>query len=159
MLEPDPADVSWLASVATRGDEDHARWELRYARQALGLLAAERDALDDRTASEVARVLDEAFARDRKVAPDRVEVASRQYNARLSAYRDVLAARAGPATAARLGQTIFAFSGAAFRDVDGAVDRAGELLMGYLGDAGSALREQFGAAALPENVPPSEALR
>jgi hypothetical protein len=27
--EPDPADVQWLASAATRGDTDHAQWELR----------------------------------------------------------------------------------------------------------------------------------
>src|SRR5262245_1967900 len=49
--EPDPADVQWLAEAATRGDTDHALWELRYARRALGLIAAQRDALDDRTAS------------------------------------------------------------------------------------------------------------
>ena len=43
-------DVQWLGAVALQGDMDRARWELRYARMALGLLAAERDALDDRTA-------------------------------------------------------------------------------------------------------------
>ena len=36
MAEPSPADVEWLSRVATRGDVDHARWELRYARRALG---------------------------------------------------------------------------------------------------------------------------
>ena len=49
--EPGAADVQWLAEAATRGDADHALWELRYARRALGLIAAQRDALDDRTAS------------------------------------------------------------------------------------------------------------
>src|SRR6185437_12094853 len=49
-VEPGSADVEWLARVATRGDLDHARWELRYARRALGLIAAQRDARDDRTA-------------------------------------------------------------------------------------------------------------
>ena len=44
--EPEPADVDWLNQTATRGDVDHARWELRYARRALGLIAAQRDALD-----------------------------------------------------------------------------------------------------------------
>jgi len=34
--EPDPADVEWLTKAATRGDVDHAQWELRYARRALG---------------------------------------------------------------------------------------------------------------------------
>ena len=55
--EPDAADVEWLAATATRGDLDHARWELRYARRALGLITAQRDALDDRTASIVARAI------------------------------------------------------------------------------------------------------
>lgn len=31
-IEPAPDDVAWLAKYATKGDEDHARWELRYAR-------------------------------------------------------------------------------------------------------------------------------
>ena len=52
--EPDEADVAWLADAAADGDADHARWELRYARAALGLIGAQRDALDDRTASELA---------------------------------------------------------------------------------------------------------
>ncbi len=55
--EPEAADVDGLARDVTRGDVDHARWELRYARRALGLLVAGRDALDDRTASVVAREL------------------------------------------------------------------------------------------------------
>ena len=36
--EPDEADVAWLADAGANGDVDHARWELRYARAALGLL-------------------------------------------------------------------------------------------------------------------------
>ncbi len=159
MAEPDPSDVRWLAEHATRGDEDHARWELRYARRALGLVAAERDALDDRTASVVARALHEASSRDRNVAADMLELSERQFNARLSAYRDTLAARAGAATPGRLGQTLFAFAGGSFRDVEGSVGRAGELLAGYLTEASRALREIFGAAALPENVPPSAVAR
>src|SRR6478609_4419409 len=66
--EPAPADVEWLTANATRGDVDHAQWELRYARRALGLIAAQRDALNDRTASVVAREISEAFARDQHIA-------------------------------------------------------------------------------------------
>ena len=62
VAEPGDDDVRWLAHAATRGDTDHARWELRYAKRALGLLTAERDALDDRTGSLVARALT-AFAK------------------------------------------------------------------------------------------------
>ena len=63
LAEPDDEDVRWLAQTATHGDTDHARWELRYARRSVGLITAERDALDDRTGSLVARALDAATTR------------------------------------------------------------------------------------------------
>ena len=37
MREPASSDVEWLRNSATKGDGDHALWELRYARRALGL--------------------------------------------------------------------------------------------------------------------------
>jgi hypothetical protein len=83
-------------------------------------------------------------------------VSERQFNARLSAYRDGLAARAGAGTAVRMGQTLFAFAGGSFRQVDEDIRRGGDLLARYLGEANAALRECFGKASLPENVPPSE---
>ncbi|HKO16018.1 MAG TPA: hypothetical protein VJU87_07250 [Gemmatimonadaceae bacterium] len=153
--EPGDEDVRWLAQAATRGDTDHARWELRYARRALGLLAAERDALDDRTGAVVAHALAAAFEHDPEIAEGMRDVSERQFNARLSAYRDGLAARAGAGTAARLGQTLFAFAGGSFRQVDESILRSGELLMRYLGESNAALRELFGTAALPEHLPPS----
>jgi hypothetical protein len=153
--EPDQADVDWLAQNATRQDIDHARWELRYARRALGLIAAQRDALNDRTASVVAHEISEAFARDKNIAAGMLETAERQFNARLSAYRDGLAARAGAPTPIRMGQTLFAFAGGSFRVRDDNIVRAGELLETYLDEANEALRAAFGTAALPENVPPS----
>lgn len=153
--EPAQSDVDWLTENATRGDVDHARWELRYARRALGLIAAQRDALDDRTASVVAREISEAFARDRNVAAGMLETAQQQFNARLSAYRDGLAARAGAPTPIRMGQTLFAFAGGSFRLHDDNIVRAGELLGAYLAEANEALRESFGKVVLPENVAPS----
>ncbi|MEX2153713.1 MAG: hypothetical protein WD825_10275 [Gemmatimonadaceae bacterium] len=152
--EPSAEDVAWLAHIATRGDEDHARWELRYARRAIGLLVAQRDALDDRTGSLVARAMSEAFERDERIDRDRRDLAERQFNARLSAYRDALSARV-PDSAVRLGQTLLAFSGGSFRDVDANVRRAGNLLDGYVKEANEALRTVFGTATLPEHVPPS----
>ncbi|MEJ7810498.1 MAG: hypothetical protein WKG32_08845, partial [Gemmatimonadaceae bacterium] len=93
--EPRDEDVTWLASHGAGGDADHARWELRYARRALGLLSAERDALDDRTASVVARALASALARDPHVAAGKLRVAERQLNARLRAYGEALGNREG----------------------------------------------------------------
>jgi hypothetical protein len=152
--EPVDTDVAWLAQTATRGDEDHARWELRYARRAIGLLIAQRDALDDRTGSIVARAVSDAFESDTRIDRDRRDLAERQFNARLSAYRDALGARV-PDAAARLGQTLLAFSGGSFRDVDERVRRAGELVNGYAKEANEALRSVFGTATLPEHVAPS----
>jgi hypothetical protein len=152
--EPEPEHVAWLARVATRGDEDHARWELRYARRAIGLLIAQRDALDDRTGSIVARAVSNVFESDQRIDRDRRDLAERQFNARLSAYRDALGARVSD-VALRLGQTLLAFSGGSFRDADDNVRRAGELVDGYVKEANEALRTVFGTAALPEHIPPS----
>jgi hypothetical protein len=156
MREPAEADVDWLSRSATKGDVDHARWELRYARRALGLIIAQRDALDDKTGSAVGRTLADAMARDRSVDASTIEIAERQFNARISAYRDGLDARSSETpVATRLGQTLFAFSGGAFRDAKVDVARGGELLASYAAEANEALRAAFGTAQLPENLPPS----
>lgn len=152
--EPVEGDVRWLAQEATRGDADHARWELRYARRALGLLVAERDALDDRTASAVARALQDSLGRDANVAAAKLDVARTQLNARLRAYGEALQHRDASATSGeRLGRALIDFAGAP--PDPGLVARAGELLGGYLAEANEVLRRQFGVASLPEDVPPS----
>lgn len=157
--EPDEQAVRWLADVGTRGDPDHAAWELRYARRALGVLVAQRDALDDRTGSLVAHAVTEAFATDPSVDPKMVEVAIDQFNARLSAYRDIIQARAGIPIPTRLGQMLLAFAGGPIGKDQAAVERGGTVLAGYLDEASIALREAFGAPSLPEDVPPSAASR
>jgi hypothetical protein len=164
--EPSDADAQWLAETATRGDLDHARWELRYAKRAIGLIVAERDALDDRTGSSVSRVLAEAFERDPNIASDRLAVARHQFNARLGAYRDVLTSRppaartagGGPSiaqTATRLGQILMAFAGGPVGPTARELPRASEVVGGYVDGAHDALRDAFGAASLPENISPS----
>lgn len=156
MREPDREDAEWLAGSATRGDLDHATWELRYARRALGLIIAQRDALDDKTGSVVAHTLADAMARDSSVDASTIEIAERQFNVRLSAYRDALDSRASATpVSSRLGQTLFAFSGGSFRKLEGDVARAGELLARYATEANEALRGAFGTAQLPEDLPPS----
>lgn len=155
MSEPDEGDVSWLASAACGGDTDRAAWELRYARRALGLVVAQRDALDDRTGSLVARELGEALQGDRHIAPAMMELAGRQFNDRLSTYRDVLTARsAAEGAVGRLGRALLFIAGTA-RASDDMVARAGDMLVRYVGEANEALRKAFGAPSLPEDVPPS----
>ncbi len=152
IAEPDEADVRWLAEHGTEGDIDHARWELRYARRALGLHAARRDALDDRTASLVARALSDYLTRDPAVAAGKLRVVERQLNERLRAYGEALANREGAGAGWHLGRTLLEFAGRRDALPTEVVLHGSELLAGYLGAANEALRRSFGAASLPEDV-------
>ena len=153
--EPDTNDVGWLSDVATRGDVDRARWELRYARRASGLLSAERDALDDRTASAVARELADGWSRDRNIAAGMRQTAEQQFNARLRMLSQALTARSSPEpTGTRLGKALLGAAGLGAPSSD-AVERAGSIVVGYLEQANVALQREFGTAKLPENLPPS----
>lgn len=155
--EPDEADVAWLAAVATNGDLDHARWELRYARWALAALSSQRDALDDRTASEVVGALLRSLREDERVEPGLRALAEHQLNDRLSGYREAFHARGGEAgSGERLGRVLLAFASDGARSAGAPLPRAVELLGGYLADANEALRAAFGAVSLPEHLPPSE---
>ena len=154
--EPDEGDVAWLGGVGTSGDVDRARWELRYARRALGLLVAERDSLDDRTSSTVAHQLAEATQSDRNVAADMVRLAERQLNERLRTYREVLRTRgAAESTSVRLGRALLRVTNPSSMMTDDAVARAGAILGTYVHLANEMLRKSFGEAALPDDQPPS----
>lgn len=143
--EPDPADVAQLAAVATRGDLDHARWELRYAARALAVVVAERRAHDDRTPSLVAAAVHDAFAADPNVAPESATLAERQFNDRLAAYRDALQARTGEPVATRLARVLLAFAGA-LRAVRGeGLGVVADLLARTLGR----VEAEFGRAVVP----------
>jgi hypothetical protein len=159
MIEPAAADVEWLARHATRGDVDHAVWELRYLRRALGILVAQRDALDDRTPSEVLRALTGRMERDPNVDGDLRELADRQFNARLSAYRDAFTTRGHGTPATRVAQNLLAFAGGPIRADDPVVVRGAALVADFLGEAADTLRASFGTAELPEDVPPSQVVR
>ncbi len=159
MEEPTQPDVDWLAANATRGDDDHAVWELRYLRRALGILVAQRDALDDRTASEVLRALADRMRRDPHVDAELRELAERQFNARLSAYRDAFAARGQSTPALRVAQNLLAFAGGPIRSNDPVVQHGASVVAALLQASHDALRATFGAAELPEDVAPSQLVR
>ena len=154
--EPDDADVRWLADLATGGDEDHARWELRYCRRALALVTAEREALDDRTVSAVAHALVERLHRDRSVAAERVPMAERQFNLRLTRYRDALRERGAGGPSERLASALLAVAGGG-HPVATVDPRATALVESFVAAAREQLRTCFGVAQLPEHVRPSEA--
>jgi hypothetical protein len=159
MAEPAPSEVEWLSRVATRGDMDHARWELRYLRRSVGILVAQRDALDDRTPSEVLRALLHRMQKDPNVDPSLRELAERQFNARLGAYRDAFTSRGHGTPALRLAQNMLAFAGGPIRGDDPVVQRGAEIVAETIGMANDALRGSFGAAELPEDVSPSRLAR
>jgi TorA maturation chaperone TorD len=154
--EPDGADAAWLADAAANGDEDHARWELRYARAALGLLVAQRDALDDRTVAELTAAYLAALGQDPHIAVDRRELAERQFGERLLAYREALQARGGTLSPAdRIGRCLLAFASDGARTAGSPLAYAIELLQRYADECAEALREAYGLASLPEDVKPS----
>ena len=159
MQEPAENEVEWLAREATRGDIDHARWELRYVRRSIGILVAQRDALDDRTPSEVLRALLQRMSKDPNVDDALRDLAERQFNARLSAYRDAFTSRGHGTPALRVAQNLLAFAGGPIRADDPVVRRGAELVADYLAAANDALRASFGAAELPEDVAPSTLAR
>ena len=154
--EPDEADVLWLADAAANGDADHARWELRYARAALGLLVTQRDALDDRTVADVSAAIVASLAEDPGIALDRRDLAERQFNDRLAAYREALTLRGGTVPAAdRVGRCLLAFASDGARTAGAPLPYAIELLGRYGDEAAEVLRSVYGEAHLPEDVKPS----
>jgi len=156
LAEPSPADVRWLADEATGGDTDHARWELRYARRATGLLVAQRDALDDRTASLVSAALGRAWLRDPDIASDRRAISARQFNTRLAAYADALTEKSrDERSTLRLARTLLGFAGR-LDPTPLELQAAGDRVAIYLREASDALRTAFGAAALPDDIAPSD---
>jgi hypothetical protein len=159
MAEPAPENVEWLAAKATRGDTDHARWELRYARRALGILVAQRDALDDRTPSEVLRALADRMEKDPHVDGELRELAERQFNARLSAYRDAFTSRGHGTPALRVAQNLLAFAGGPIRADDPVVQHGATVVGEFIAWANERLRESFGTPELPDDVPPSQVAR
>jgi len=66
-LEAD--DVRWLQECAGLGREQVQR-ELLFAQRAIGLIVAERDALDDQTAADVAHAIDATVAKESRAYQD-----------------------------------------------------------------------------------------
>ena len=153
MTEPEPAAVDRLAAVGDL-DADHARWDLRYLRRAVGLLIAGRDSLDDRTASMVGQALAKAVEHDPSAAPAMRAISSAQFNARLRLYRDLMGQRGASRTpVAQIGEALVGFAGG--RPGNDQSAWAAGWVAAELDRANEALRQEFGAADLPEDVAPS----
>ncbi|HKS07384.1 MAG TPA: hypothetical protein VJR92_13845 [Gemmatimonadaceae bacterium] len=151
MSEPHAELVARVAAAGDR-DDDHARWEIRYARRAVGLLVAERDALNDLTSSDVAAALAQARESDPNIASDRRAVSDRQFNDRLSAYRAAMHERgAQNSSAERLAAVLLRFSGASEPRTDD-IRLACETMSALVSECNEALRSTYGEVSLPREL-------
>ncbi len=149
LREPDASMLQWLGLRA--GDADVARRELVFARRAIGLIVAERDALDDRTAADVAHQLAPVVAAEAR----RDAEAGRQWAERWRAYTAALAVRGNPESpTARLARVLLAGAGLAVPAPDD-LQHATVFVQDTRAVLNEQLRIAFGAASLPEDVRPS----
>ncbi len=146
---PERADIAWLASLGVL--EPVAVRELTFATRAIGLIAAERDALDDRTASDVAHQLAPVLSRDASASVD----LGREWGERWRAYAAALAVRGNvesPAT--RLARVLLSGAGIAEPSAE-PLARATHFVNEMRAAANGALRDVFGVASLPDDIRPS----
>ena len=84
-----------------------------------------------------------------------VKLADRQFNERLSAYREMMLLRGGAERLPeRLGRALLLLSGSV-RMGSLELHGASEIITRLLADIGEALEKSFGVVSLPEDLPPS----
>ena len=149
LREPDPAALRWLS--AATGVTEIALRELMFAQRALGLIVAERDALDDRTAADVAHHLAPVILAETRLSVD----VGRAWTERWRAYTAALALRGSPEPpATRLARVMLAGAGIDAPDA-AAVLQATQFVQDLRAALNEQLRSAFGAASLPDDVRPS----
>lgn len=146
-----PSDVEWLTKIAPQHDARLATRELQFARRAIGLIVAERDALDDRTASDVAHQLAGVIGAEAR----QDAVAGRAWSERWRSYTSALAARgSAESPAARLARVMLEGAGIDQPSPEQLL-RATQYILAVRTSANEALRTAYGSASLPEDVRPS----
>jgi len=144
-------DVEWLTAIADGRNGRLAERELQFARRAVGLIVAERDALDDRTASDVAHQLATVISSEAR----QDAVAGRAWSERWRAYTGALALRGSTESpAARLARVMLSGAGVASPTSEQLV-RGTQYILAVRSAANEALRTAYGSASLPEDVRPS----
>jgi len=148
------ADVTWL-STAGGGSAERCTRELAFAQRAIGLIAAERDALDDQTAADVSHALDAVVSREARER--RGEVA--EWSAHWRDYADALAARGrAEPPLGRIARVLLRRVGVAEPESE-QLARGVLLVTAFRHAANDVLREVYGSATLPEDRPPSAVWR
>lgn len=149
LREPEPADRGWLGAAVT--NPAVVQRELTFARRALGLIVAERDALDDRTAADVAHQLAPVVAAEAR--RDREQGIA--WGERWRAYTAALAVRGNPEPpATRLARVLLSGAGLPHPSSE-LLHRATVFVQETRASLNEQLRAAFGAASLPEHVRPS----
>jgi hypothetical protein len=148
LREPDDAIVRLLEAGA---GGVVARRELRFALLAIGLIVAERDALDDQTAADVSHQLQPLLAAEAKRDPE----VGRLWPERWRAYSAALVRRGSPeAPAMRLARVLLEGVGMA-EPAPAQLESVTQFVLENRAALNEALRAVFGAASLPEDVRPS----
>lgn len=145
------ADIEWLTRLTSDCNERLAARELQFARRAIGLIVAERDALDDRTASDVAHQLAGVISAEAR----QDAAAGRAWSERWRAYTSALAARGSTESpAARLAKVLLS-GGNVEQPTHDQLIRATQYVLAVRAAANEALRTAYGSVSLPEDVRPS----
>ena len=142
-------DFAWLTALT--GDRAVAEREVTFARRALGVIVAERDALDDRTASDVARALSQVIDAE---AERSAQLAS-LWSARRKAYSVAMTIRGHPeGPTIRLARVLLEGASVVNPTAE-ALATAGQFVQSTRTHANEALRAVFGEASLPDDIRPS----
>jgi hypothetical protein len=145
--------VHWLASIGV--PVPLAVQEITFAMRAIGVIVAERDALDDRTASDVVQQLALVIRREPSGDEDRRHLWAERWRA-YSASLAVRGSEESPTT--RVARVFLVAAGIAAPSGEQLL-RATHFIAHTRSAANDALRDVFGAAALPDHVRPSAVQR
>lgn len=152
--DPSADELSWLMQ-ASGASRELALIELAFSQKAIGLIVAERDALDDQTAADVSHAIDAIVAREALVRRGVIE----EWHAHWAEYHDALEARGrAEPPLKRIARVLLRRCGTPEPQPE-QLARAERLVTTFRHAANEALREAFGVASLPEDRPPSALLR
>ncbi|MCE2902382.1 MAG: hypothetical protein ACK5XT_14705 [Gemmatimonas sp.] len=149
LREPDAGALAWLTTLT--GSPGVAARELTFARRAVGLIVAERDALDDRTAADVAHQLAPVIAAEAR----RDAAIGREWTDRWREYTSALAVRgSAEPPAARLARVMLTGAGVRQPTTE-QHGTATQCVLNMRAALNEQLRAAIGAASLPDDVRPS----
>lgn len=149
LTAPETDDMQWLSTHT--GSIAAATRELVFVRRAIALIVAERDALDDRTASDVSHVLAGVIGAEARASRQ----TGREWALRWRAYSATQAARGQvESPAARMARVMLEGAGIALPS-DALLTQATQCVQTTRARANESLRAAFGEATLPEDIRPS----